>query len=110
MTLNRILAGLVVALGMAVFPSTAKAQTWGYVPSTTSYYVNPATGAVTGYQVPAQGVPVYGPGMYYSYSPFYYAPSAVYSYGPAYYSVGTPVYSYTYPGYTTYYRTYRWVR
>jgi hypothetical protein len=62
--------------------------------------------------VPAQGVAVYGPGSYYSYSPFYYAPSAVYSYGPAYYSVGTPVYSYsyTYPAYTTYYRTYRWVR
>jgi hypothetical protein len=109
MTINR-LAGLTLALCWAVSPPTLQAQSWGYTPSTTAYYVDPATGATVSYQVPAQGVRVYGPGAYYSYSPMYYAPSATYSYGPAYYSLGYPVYSYGYPTTTTYYRTWRWMR
>ena len=108
MTINRMIAGVVLAHFLAM-PSTVGAQTW-YVPSTTSYYVDPATGATVTYQVPAPVPRVYGPGMYSSYSPFYYTPSAVYSYGPSYYSYGYPTYTYTYPSYTTYYRTWRWVR
>jgi hypothetical protein len=106
---NRM-AGLILALYLAGSPSTANAQTWGYVPPTTTYYVDPGTGATMSYQAPAQGVRVYGPGMYSSYSPFYYSPRAAYSYGPSYYSFATPNYSYPYTGYTTYYRSWRWVR
>ena len=109
MTVHKF-AGLALALVWFITPPAAPAQSWGYMPPRTAYYVDPATGATMSYSVPAQSVRVYGPGMYYSYSPFYYQPSAVYSHGPAYYSYGYPVYSYSYPSYTTYYRTWQWVR
>ena len=110
MTLNRMLSGLALTLALALAPPTVRCSSWGYVPPSSSYYVDPATGATVSYPAPAPGVQVYGPGRYASYSPFYYAPSAVYGYGPSYYSFGTPTYTYTYPSYTTYYRTWRWVR
>jgi hypothetical protein len=99
------LTGLAAAAVFFLFPQAAPAQMYYYPPTvqyyyppTTSYYVDPGTGATVAYATPIspyiprdQGVRVYGPGNYYSYSPFYY----------------TPRYQYYDPGYTTYYRTWR---
>lgn len=73
---------------------------YSYGQPTYSYpYTNPSQ--VVYYSTPqyyspySSGVRVYGPGQYYSYSPFYFVPSA-----------GYPTYTY-YPETTTSYRTWR---
>ena len=81
-----------------------------YYPPTTSYYVDPATGSSVAYAAPVSpyinnyspGPRVYGPGQYYSYSPFYYSPSYQSSSYQYYNSGYTNYYN---PGYTTTYRT-----
>jgi hypothetical protein len=105
--------GLAAAALFFLSPTQAPAQVYYstpvvqyYYPPTTSYYVDPATGGTVAYAAPVSpyitnynpGPRVYGPGQYYSYSPFYYSPS--------YYNSGYTT-SYYNPGYTTYYRTWR---
>jgi hypothetical protein len=120
LTMKNLLASIALAATMLLAPQSATAQTWTYYPPTgqtfvqyatpvtTSYYVDPATGATYSYAVPTMtyvtpGPRVFGPGRYYSYSPAYYSPSLYYG------TYSYPTYTY-YPGYTTYYRTWNWVR
>ena len=121
-----IISSGLIALAMLLSSNPANAQTiatynpatgtvsYSNPPYTTSYYVDPMSGAAVSYQTPVvafqPGPRVYGPGAYYTYSPSYYSPTYTqYSYSyPGYTYPGYT--TYYYPGYTSYYRTWRYWR